>query len=285
MENIKSSKVWVARSGKRPAGKYAQWKEDPYYSSFDEAYNYDYYGVDGVGLITVVPLAAIDLDKCFLDDGHLHPDALKILDQCKDTYAERSISGKGVHIFGYYYGAHRGQVSTNPEVKDEIGYGVELFQQVHHVTVSFVKSDQHANKVSDFTQLFDTLWSKIESANGTKPQQEKPFWRQVVSRRVDSIDFTVADVWPSVLDGPKSGGNILSVCPSCGKRSHGGDNNFSYNPQKDRWMCFQDSRSSGNALTALAVDEGLIKCKDAGRVSLKGIGLSKVIKERFGDSR
>jgi hypothetical protein len=299
MQNIRNKKVWVARGirrndneswgefqyrlehelGKSPIGKYACWMSDPQYDTLADADAYDHPAKQGLGLITVPPLAAIDLDKCFVDIDDLHPGAQEIFDICRNTYAEKSISGKGIHILGYYFGNHRGQISTTPAVVEQIGYGVELFQQKHHVTMSFERSVAHAGIVDDFTEVFDKLWTQIQKANGSVVPEvvEIPYWKRAPP---DGPGFTVPDVWPSVLDGQKSSnGNIWSDCPACGKREAGG-HNFSYNPSKDVWMCFQNGRISGNALTALAVDERLIACKDAGKVSLKGLSLHEIINKR-----
>lgn len=92
---MRAKQNWVPRSGKRPYGK----SNDPStWMSFDEAVRRGKgdvcFALDGDGII------ALDLDDCIDEDGVLHPNARKIVDLCQ-SYTEISLSGHGLHIFGY----------------------------------------------------------------------------------------------------------------------------------------------------------------------------------------
>jgi putative DNA primase/helicase len=92
---MKAKKNWVPRRGKRPFGK----SNDPStWLSFDEAVSKGRgavcFALDGDGLV------ALDLDDCIDDGGKLHPNARKIINLCP-SYTEISLSGHGLHVFGF----------------------------------------------------------------------------------------------------------------------------------------------------------------------------------------
>jgi len=94
-EEMRAKKNWVPRCGKRPYGK----SNDPStWLFFDEAVQRGKgavcFALDGDGLI------ALDLDDCIYEDGMLHPNARKIVDLCP-SYTEISLSGRGLHVFGF----------------------------------------------------------------------------------------------------------------------------------------------------------------------------------------
>jgi putative DNA primase/helicase len=94
-EEMKAKKNWVPRRGKRPFGK----SNDPStWLSFDEAVSKGRgavcFALDGDGLV------ALDLDDCIDDGGKLHPNARKIINLCP-SYTEISLSGHGLHVFGF----------------------------------------------------------------------------------------------------------------------------------------------------------------------------------------
>ena len=93
-QQMKAQRNWVPRDGKRPFGK----SNDPAtWMAFEEATKRGRgnvaFALDGDGLV------ALDLDDC-IDSGRLHPNAQKIIDLCQ-SYTEISLSGRGLHIFGY----------------------------------------------------------------------------------------------------------------------------------------------------------------------------------------
>jgi len=92
---MKSKQNWVPRVGKRPFGK----SNDPStWLSFDEAVRRGNgnvcFALDGDGLV------ALDLDDCIDGGGKLHPNARKIINLCP-SYTEISLSGHGLHVFGF----------------------------------------------------------------------------------------------------------------------------------------------------------------------------------------
>ena len=76
----------------------------------------------------------------------------------------------------------------------------------------------------------------------------------------DLIGLKVTDVWPIPSDAERSGDEVRFAHPVHGSTT---GKNLGYNRQKDLWHCHRCG-SGGDALAALAVDEGIIDCSEAG---------------------
>lgn len=262
MEQLKKKAVWVARgdtaaNGKRPIGKYAAWKENPVMDMYEVASSYDHFLAMGVGIILEPPLVAIDLDKVLVPDSEGYAIAHTIVEEAH-SWTEASQSRTGLHILGYYHGEHRGQISQPDSFKDEHGYRIEIFCNRHHLAYTGLKLKWLPDTVNDITLLIDKLWSIVEATGGeaTVQSSEKPKLMKVI----DGADFTVRDV-VSVKNGSQA-------CPWCGAKT---GHNFDYNEDKDLWVCHHGGRSGGNAWMALAVDAGIISCKEAKKGALRGL--------------
>ena len=115
-EEMKARDNWVAittfekedgKIGKRPidcnTGKYAEADDSKTWTSFEKACKFARengcvtiaYALDGEDKI-----ACIDLDHCMGENGDFTELASKTFQLGKGTYCERSLSGKGLHIFG-----------------------------------------------------------------------------------------------------------------------------------------------------------------------------------------
>ena len=80
---------------------------------------------DGLGFVLNGDgIACIDLDHC-ITDGVLAPWAQAIVDQCHGTYIEVSLSGTGLHIFGY----------ANVGTGRNLG-GVEVYDRGRYIAVT-----------------------------------------------------------------------------------------------------------------------------------------------------
>ena len=89
---------WVRADGKRPVqtdGRPASSTDPSTWSSFAEVQS----GAgDGFGVMLGGGLGCWDLDDCF-ESGELAPWAQQILDDAEPLFVERSVSGRGLHIF------------------------------------------------------------------------------------------------------------------------------------------------------------------------------------------
>jgi len=93
------------------------------WSDFDSCIKAIEFGIGHLPGFALTPdynLACIDLDRCIDDNGELSELAIKYMKlKEKGAYAEKSISKKGIHIFGWNTGNKN--APTHPEV------GVELY--------------------------------------------------------------------------------------------------------------------------------------------------------------
>ena len=116
-DEMKARKNWVAvrtwksaekdKLSKRPidcnTGNYAESDNPETWTTFDKALEYVRehggttvaYALDGKDKVSCV-----DIDRCFDENGELSETAKEALKRSGATYAERSVSGNGLHIFG-----------------------------------------------------------------------------------------------------------------------------------------------------------------------------------------
>lgn len=100
-KEMAEARRWVRCDGKVPTGKDGrrlQWSKEENWLTFMEAKNADY--GDGFGFIMGDGFGVIDLDDCFEDDGSLAPLAARVLEENPGAWAERSVSGQGLHVWG-----------------------------------------------------------------------------------------------------------------------------------------------------------------------------------------
>lgn len=117
LDEMKARKNWVAvktwksaekdKLSKRPidcnTGNYAESDNPETWTTFDKALEYVRehggttiaYALDGKDKVSCV-----DIDRCFDENGELSETAKEALKRSGATYAEKSVSGNGLHIFG-----------------------------------------------------------------------------------------------------------------------------------------------------------------------------------------
>ena len=79
-----------------------------------------------------------------------------------------------------------------------------------------------------------------------------------------ALGLQITDIWPIPTGASRSGDNYLFAHPVHGSES---GRNLSVNPSTGVWYCHR-CRSGGDALLALAVNEGIIDCAGAGAGAL-----------------
>ncbi len=85
--------------------------------------------------------------------------------------------------------------------------------------------------------------------------------------------FKIIDVWG---DGfKKVGSQLCGEHPVHGSRT---GSNLVIDPANNRWYCFR-CQSGGGPYKALAVDAGIIDCKDAGKGCLRGSTFVEMVKK------
>lgn len=102
------------------------------WSNFDscmEAIRFCIGHLPGLALTKDLNIGCIDLDHCINDDGSFTPTAQRYINRFKDNaYIERSVSGKGIHIFFWYTGKQK--PPSHPEA------GVELYTEDRFIAIS-----------------------------------------------------------------------------------------------------------------------------------------------------
>ena len=112
-------------------GKFAESNEPETWTDFDAACKYAKehggvalaYALDGVDGI-----ACIDLDHCIGEDGKRSALADEVLAKCGKTYAEQSVSGRGIHVFGRTKGTDLRLFSKDGDM--------EYYQDRHFITMT-----------------------------------------------------------------------------------------------------------------------------------------------------
>ena len=107
-------------------------------------------------------------------------------------------------------------------------------------------------------------WDRFAAAVrwSTTPPATKPAQPRTAPRGGslgDLIGLKVTDVWAIPADAERSGDEVRFAHPVHGSTT---GKNLGYNRQKDLWHCHRCD-SGGDALAALAVDEGIIDCSEA----------------------
>ncbi len=112
-------------------GKFAKSDDSTTWTTFDDALKYARenggvtiaYALDGKDNI-----ACIDLDGCFTENGDMSPLASEMFCKGNGTYAEKSVSGYGLHIFGKTNGMDLRAFSKDGDL--------EFYQRAHFITVT-----------------------------------------------------------------------------------------------------------------------------------------------------
>lgn len=88
--------------------------------------------------------------------------------------------------------------------------------------------------------------------------------RSDCSTTIEPNAFEITDVWGTRFK--KSGGQLCGEHPIHGSKT---GTNLVIDPAKNQWYCFR-CQAGGGPYEALAVDTGIIDCKDAGKGCLRG---------------
>jgi len=138
-------------------GKFAESDNPETWTNFDTACEYAKenggvclaYALDGKDGI-----ACIDLDGCMEENGDFSEIAQRAFNTAKDSYAEKSVSGKGLHIFGKTKGADLRSFS-----KDKT---MEYYQDTHFIAMTGDFYGSSELKSFDTPEMKGLLESKLE---------------------------------------------------------------------------------------------------------------------------
>ena len=138
-------------------GKFAESDNPETWTDFDTACKYAKehggvalaYALDGTDGI-----ACIDLDHCVGKDGKRSALADEVLAKCGKTYAEHSVSGKGIHVFGRTKGADLRSFSKDGDM--------EYYQDRHFITMTGDGAGYSRLESFDAPEMKSLLERKLE---------------------------------------------------------------------------------------------------------------------------
>ena len=136
-------------------GKMAKSDDPSTWTSFDEAIEYAKNN-GGVALAYALDgkdgIACIDLDDCFEENGDMKPFTLDLYNKCDGFYCEKSVSGKGLHIFGKTQGMDVRTFSQDGEM--------EFYRNAHFIAMTGDDFGGTELKSFDEPQIKNTIESK-----------------------------------------------------------------------------------------------------------------------------
>jgi P4 family phage/plasmid primase-like protien len=208
--------VWKLVPKKDKPGKFTKVPYDPKYNikasstkssdwgSFDQAC--DAYllgdGYDGIGFVFTAndPFVGIDLDGCFDDAGNLNDDGHEVISLI-DSYTERSVSGKGLHVICSARLPGTGHCDRKT--------GREIYQEGRFFTITAEivagKSEIHERQ-AQVKQIYDKWFgqSSVEQHIATELQWDK-------SAPVVSLDdLTVEDYTKNLIRHGENASDFLN---------------------------------------------------------------------------
>ena len=138
-------------------GKFAESDNPETWTDFDTACKYAKehggvalaYALDGKDNI-----ACIDLDHCIGEDGERSPLAEEVLSKCGETYIERSLSGKGIHVFGKTKGSNLRSFSKDGDM--------EYYQGGRFIAMTGDGAETSCLKSLDTPEMKEVLERKLE---------------------------------------------------------------------------------------------------------------------------
>lgn len=123
---------WTRADGKRPIqtdGKPASTTQPATWATWDHVTAPGAAG-NGFGLMLGGGVVCIDLDHAITDTGDLTDTAQRVLDAAPGAWVERSMSGRGLHVFGTGF-ERSGRRFTSPD-----GTGVEFYARERFIRVT-----------------------------------------------------------------------------------------------------------------------------------------------------
>jgi P4 family phage/plasmid primase-like protien len=129
----------------------------------------------------------IDLDKCVDDDGNITPEAQRILDRFPNTYAEYSLSGRGIHIW----------LRTSKPLPEDgrRTNGIEIYQNKRYVAITMNILPNRPQDIADYTDELHNLYHELfgNDGNGT-PSEPDDETHQLSEAELNSLNITVGSV-------------------------------------------------------------------------------------------
>lgn len=195
-------------------GKFASVADASTWGTYEQAAKYaQANGCDGVGVVLTGAEGtfAIDLDNCLGEDGKPNPLAQEVLNY-RETYAERSPSGRGVRMFA------QGTLDK-PIVSASVG--VEVYSKGRFVTVTGNAIPGAPDAIREAPQTLKALQRRVEARRAEQQELAKAAVRTPVAvsssgesffAKVNKLSLNHLPVWvPWLLPFAKASGDGYRV--------------------------------------------------------------------------
>lgn len=172
---LKNLRQWVCYKTKKLENKtakfmispvtnsYAKSNDSNTWTDFETAFKYmKQKRMEGLAFVLTKGMVFVDIDHTTDEKGNLNEFANKILNELPNTYAERSVSGKGVHIFCW------GNLPQN-SLKRNDNLGIEMYDTKRFVCITGDLIDGR-NKIWDYSILIQYINEKYV---GKRPEKKQ----------------------------------------------------------------------------------------------------------------
>jgi primase-polymerase (primpol)-like protein len=126
----------------------------------------------------------IDLDHCVDENGNITPEAQRILDRFPNTYAEYSLSGRGIHIW---------LRTSKPLPEDgKRTNGVEIYQNKRYIAITMDILPNRPQDIVDYTDELHNLYEELfgSDGNGTLSEPDDETY-QLSDTELNALTITV----------------------------------------------------------------------------------------------
>lgn len=164
-KELKSLKQWVCYRTKKTeektakfmisplTGEFAKSNDESTWADYDTAFRYMVSKrMEGLAFVLTKGLVFVDIDHVTDENGNIGEFAMKLLEELPDTYAERSVSGKGVHIF-CFGNLPKDALKRNDEL------GLEMYDTKRFVCITGDVIDGR-NQILDYSCRIPTINEK-----------------------------------------------------------------------------------------------------------------------------
>lgn len=152
-------------------GKFAKSNENETWTDFQTAYNYMIKNrLHGLAFVLTEGIVFVDIDHSIDSNGNFSSLTTTLLNELPNTYAEKSVSGKGVHILCY------GNLPIN-SMKRNDKIGLEMYDTKRFICITgdLINNRKH---LLDYSTLIQTINEKYM---GKKPVITKPIIKTTIT--------------------------------------------------------------------------------------------------------
>ncbi len=128
----------------------------------------------------------IDLDHAVDENGNITPEAQRILDRFPNTYAEYSLSGRGIHIW---------LRTSRPLPEDgRRTNGIEIYQNKRYIAITMDILPNRPQDIADYTDELHNLYRELFGSDNPPSEPADDETHQLSEAELNSLIITVGSV-------------------------------------------------------------------------------------------